>query len=307
MPDADPLPAPTLEVEPHTGRPILMAPQRRHRPHLTGTGAPAARRCPFCPGHEADTPAELDAVRAPGTARDTPGWRVRLFPNLYPAAALHWVVAEGNLHAEQPAELDAGLWQDALALYQRACTRILAQNLIPFWFKNVGARAGASIAHNHSQILGLPMLPPRLEQILARASARSGCAVCDELLHAEREQRLVYAADGFAVFCPRHPKLPHETWLAPWAHGHAFTSGDGNAALARALQHLFTAVARALDTPPHNVWLHDAPDHALHWHLELQPRTGNLAGLELGGDMYINSIPGVESAARLRSVLGERA
>ncbi len=33
------------------------------------------------------------------------------------------------------------------------------------------------------------------------------------------------------------------------------------------------------------------PRGAFHWHFELQPRTGQMAGLELGGDMYINSIP----------------
>ena len=42
-----------------------------------------------------------------------------------------------------------------------------------FFFKNVGALAGASIDHNHSQVLGLPELPPRLARMVVGA-AREG-------------------------------------------------------------------------------------------------------------------------------------
>jgi hypothetical protein len=46
------------------------------------------------------------------------------------------------------------------------------------------------------------------------------------------------------------------------------------------------------------------PRGRFHWHFELQPRTGQLAGLELGGDMYINSISAAASAENLRNGLG---
>ncbi len=41
--------------------------------------------CPFCEGHEDETPPELWADRPGGGEPDTPGWRVRAVPNLYPA------------------------------------------------------------------------------------------------------------------------------------------------------------------------------------------------------------------------------
>ena len=40
---------------------------------------------PFAEGHEPRTPPELYALRPGGGAPDTPGWRVRVVPNLYPA------------------------------------------------------------------------------------------------------------------------------------------------------------------------------------------------------------------------------
>ena len=40
---------------------------------------------PFAEGHEDRTPPELYAVRPNGGGPDTPGWSVRVVPNLYPA------------------------------------------------------------------------------------------------------------------------------------------------------------------------------------------------------------------------------
>ncbi len=42
-------------------------------------------RDPFAEGHEDRTPPELYAVRPGGGPPDSPGWRVRVVPNLYPA------------------------------------------------------------------------------------------------------------------------------------------------------------------------------------------------------------------------------
>jgi galactose-1-phosphate uridylyltransferase len=46
---------------------------------------------------------------------------------------------------------------------------------------------------------------------------------------------------------------------------------------------------------PLNAWLHDGP----HWHLELFPRTGRLAGLELGAGVYIDAVAPEATAAEL--------
>src|SRR5206468_640468 len=42
---------------------------------------------PFAEGNEDHTPPEVYAVRPNGGAADTPGWTVRVVPNLYPALA----------------------------------------------------------------------------------------------------------------------------------------------------------------------------------------------------------------------------
>ncbi len=298
---------PRTVVEPTTGRPILMSPVRQRRPMHTGRDR--SQPCPFCPGNEAATPPEVDGERPDGGPLGAAGWLARAFPNLYPACAHHEVIAEGSAHLEHPADLDAGTLAACARLWQR---RIAALEAAPgvacaYFFKNVGASAGASIAHNHSQVLGLEELPPRLvlEQEQQRRLGR--CPWCRTLATAEDDGRLVFADARFAIVAPEPPKLPFETWLLPRACESDFLAADP-AALAGDLHAWFRAVGRSLDRPPLNLWLHQIPADRrggapFHWHFELQPRTGQLAGLELGGDMYINSVPAPVTAARLRAGL----
>jgi UDPglucose--hexose-1-phosphate uridylyltransferase len=295
-----------LAHDPSTDRPILVAPSRRGRPLLTVSGRDGADGCPFCEGAEASTPAEVDAVRPTGSAPDSPGWRVRAFPNLYPACRWHEVIAEGPEHCTRPGELGAELWQDALAVYRRRMLHLETQPdvRLAFWFKNVGRAAGASIAHSHSQILGLPMMPPRLVEELMR-SRHHGSLVAAELDRAAEEGRIIHASERYAVFSPRDPRLPFETWLAPLDPDDDFDDGSRDAEIGEALALMFRAFDRAFDGPALNAWLHRIPGEKFHWHFEAQPRTGQLAGLELGADMYINSMPAEESAERLRTALAD--
>lgn len=296
---------PRCLYDPTTGRPILMAPQRQRRPMHTGSAA-VTQPCPFCQGHEAHTPPEVDAERDPGSERDGSGWVARAFANKYPANEHHEVFAEGREHLEQPADLDHATWRRCLQLWQRRLRALEARPGVActYLFKNVGALAGASIAHNHSQALGLGELPPRLQLELARRRELGACPWCATMASAEPEQRLVFAAPGHVVLVPEPPKLPNEIWLLPRRCDDDFLTTDLES-LAAALLATFRAVAGAWHRPAFNMWLHRVPGERFHWHFELQPRTGQMAGLELGGDMYINSIPATVTAARLRRGLDQ--
>lgn len=294
---------PRTLVEPTTGRPILMAPRRQQRPHHTG---PAARPgdCPFCQGHEYQTPPEVAACRAAGSSVDGPGWTARAFANKYPANAHHEVIAEGREHHEQPGDLDLATWRDCLQLWRDRTRALEARPGVActYLFKNVGALAGASIAHNHSQLLGLAELPPRLTLEWQTTRGLATCPWCAVLHGAAASGRLVHDSRAHAVVVPERPKLPNETWLLPKRCDDDFLQTDLDS-LSEAMHALLVAVAHGLDRPAFNLWLHRIPGERFHWHFELQPRTGQMAGLELGGDMYINSVPPERTAARLRQGL----
>lgn len=294
---------PTRVVDPTTGRPILLSPVRQGRPFFTGPNRVAAE-CPFCPGQEHRTPPAIDSCRQEPGSHDEPGWTVRAFPNKYPANDHHVVIAEGDQHQEQPGDLDVATWCQVIALWQR---RMRALESTPgircaFLFKNVGLPAGASIEHGHSQLLGLGEPPPRLLLEQRCAAALDHCPWCTAIAGAEPQGRLIAAARDHVVIAPDPPKLPYETWILPRRCDDDFLATSVES-LASALHQLFVALRDALHRPACNLWLHRLPGERFHWHFELQPRTGQLAGLELGGDMYINSLPAAAAAQRLRAAV----
>ena len=88
---ADAKPQPEIRLDQLTGLRTILSPARADRPFdFSGAAEPndgAAENCPFDEGREDRTPPEVWADRPGGGAPDTPGWRTRAVPNLYPALA----------------------------------------------------------------------------------------------------------------------------------------------------------------------------------------------------------------------------
>jgi UDPglucose--hexose-1-phosphate uridylyltransferase len=80
--------APEIRIDQLTGLRSVLAPDRAERPDaFAGEPVQAPTEpgdCPFCEGHEERTPPEVFAVRPGGGEPNTPGWTVRVVPNLYP-------------------------------------------------------------------------------------------------------------------------------------------------------------------------------------------------------------------------------
>ncbi len=89
---------PEIRIDPLSGHKTIIAGERSRRPGGQPSCAPAepidAERDPFAEGHEDRTPPELYAVRPGGGGgsraeaggeANSPGWTVRVVPNLYPA------------------------------------------------------------------------------------------------------------------------------------------------------------------------------------------------------------------------------
>lgn len=84
--------APEIRIDQLSGLRTILAPGRAERPDQFGSPAQTPDRdgekadsCPFCEGREDRTPPELYALRPGGGPADSPGWRTRVVPNLYPA------------------------------------------------------------------------------------------------------------------------------------------------------------------------------------------------------------------------------
>jgi UDPglucose--hexose-1-phosphate uridylyltransferase len=202
---------------------------------------------------------------------------VRVVPNLYPALERHEVVIHGPEHVESFGKLrDTTVDLVAEAWQRRA--RDAGGNCFPLL--NERWEAGASQPHSHSQLAWLPAPAPG-------AASEHGLP---ELVPVEER-------DGVVLGCPVASRVPYETLIAPVE---TEASGLESDLLAPALRLLADVIRRLHkvrgESLPLNAWLHDGE----HWHLEVFPRTARLAGLELGAEVYINSVPPEEAAVALR-------
>jgi UDPglucose--hexose-1-phosphate uridylyltransferase len=224
---------------------------------------------------------------------DTPGWQVRVVPNLYPAFDRQEVVVHSPRHVRTLADIaedeiaPIGIaWEQRMAA-ARAEGFPYVQILL-----NEGLEAGASLPHSHSQLVWLRETPPEPAAELANLQAE-GCAVCGLL--AEHEALVIGSADGLRLLAHPAGRAPYELLIAPDEH-----RPDGDADLfAAALRLLRDGISRlrTVEGPvPINAWAHAGG----HWHLEVLPRLTVLAGLELGAGLYVNSMPPEEAARALR-------
>lgn len=257
-----------------TGEPILFAPERAERPHAFLDSKDEAR-CPFCPGHESDTPPEIARVGEP--------WRVRVVPNKYPPVAGTEVIVESADHEARFHDV-----KDDLAVVYAERMRAHADAAYVAIFKNEGARAGSSIAHVHSQLVPLPFVPPRIER--ERAGFARRCPLCDVFPYVIRE------TNAFTWFAPQASWMPYQQWIAPKRHVGALTdlNADELAELTMLLRSASAAMSAIADA--YNWTLMNTP----HFYVDLCPRMTTLAGLELGTGTFVEIVDPAAAAERLR-------
>jgi UDPglucose--hexose-1-phosphate uridylyltransferase len=298
---------------------------------------PGLPTCPFCAGNESRTPPAVFE------RRDTAGrWQVRVVPNRYPAVVpdpvaaggppaeaaageppaatpalgAHEVIIESARHIDRTSALSAAELQHVLETYAHR---------LRFWrddgrfryglvFKNQGPRAGASIAHLHSQFIALPQVPPLVDAEQRRAAQdyqqHGSCSYC-RLIGREKAwgERLVLDRHGYVAFCPFASLQPHEVWLLPERHEPSFENGVRHGAaerLADVLHALLERVERNVPDAAYNLLLRTAAwgahcDDWSHWRIELLPRANPLAGFEIATAVHINPVPPEAAARQLRS------
>jgi UDPglucose--hexose-1-phosphate uridylyltransferase len=322
--------SPHLHHDPLTARTVFVAPGRAQRPNELGG---AIIRCPFCAGNESLTPPDL--LRAPRSSAAP--WRARIVPNRFPivtgsttetpadcspketprpACGVHEVVIESPTHVRSILAIDPSGWRESWELCRERLA-MLADTAGLAWatvFKNSGGRAGASLEHVHSQLVGLDFVPPAIQAELA-AAGHADDPFGDLLRRAETEARVVEEVGELVAVVPPAPRQPFETWILPQTaetYFHA-TSSDRVAALATLTQSLIGRIDRLLPDTDYNWWLHQPPyaqaaargsgglvPGRWHWHLEIVPRINGLAGFELGAGCHITTATPQDSARRLR-------
>ena len=320
-----------LRLNPLTGRWVTIVADRAQRPsdfapRAAQVEAQPSRPCPFCPGNEESTLPALETLDEGGQ------WRMRVIPNLYPAFdgeepfAVHH---HGPVHVEAEAsgihevfvytpqhdsgmhlisDDEAGRIMSLLSsrLQQHAGTRNVryTQAII-----NHGREAGASLAHPHGQLLGLPFVPGEiLEEQRAFSRFEGGCILC-ATIEAELVdgKRVLFSNDDVVAVSPYWAGAPYELLIIPRSHDlHLTDSTDQTLkAVGMAVRDSLLALREVHGDVAYNLVFHTAPHHysgAYHWHVHLFPKLVTTAGFERGTGVMINIIPPETAAEHLRKV-----
>ena len=182
-------------------------------------------------------------------------------------------------------------------------------------FKNYGPSAGASLAHPHTQLIALPMIPKNpaeeIEGALGYFGFRERCLFCDMLRQEIQEKtRVVVENRYFVAFCPFVSRFTFEVWILPKIHNSFFctmTPEEIND-LAKILKDVLLRLRLLLSDPAYNFIIHTSPLHQdndlahYHWHIEIMPKLTRVAGFERGTGFYIVSTPPELAAKYLREV-----
>lgn len=319
-----------------TGRWVIIAPDRAQRPQEFQS--PAERvggACPFCEGHEHQTPPEIIAQRLPDSAANAQGWQVRVVPNKYPAMrpvgdaasrggpldphadcyGVHELIIETPRHLTLTTELDVAAVADVLLIYRDRLRAVAEDRRLAFAqvFKNVGAAAGASIAHLHSQIMTTPFVPVDVQAELDLGRAYFGrhnrCVTCDLIDH-ERTlgARVAAESENFTAFTPFASRCAYECWIVPRRHASSFAGLAEAAAreLANLLLKILHVVEHDLPLAAYNLLVRSAPLQSpplghFHWRIEVVPRLASWAGFELGTGVFVNAVTPEQAAKKFQS------
>lgn len=336
---------PELRKDPVVGRWVVFSPERLRRPisYQSEEKVGDKKENPFLSGNESFTPPEVFSVRDADTNPNTPGWRVRVVPNKFPAFRV-----EGELEKEAVGMYDrmngigaheviietpdphmalelqplSGIVEVLTAYRSRMLD--LAKDIrfsYIFVFKNVGPRAGATIAHPHSQLIALPIIPVALKEKLDSAKKYyedKDRNLFGDILNNERKsgERMVYENAGFGAFCPYASRYPFEVCVMPRKQASDFSqiTDHSMVLLADVLKRVLMAYRKGLQVPDFNLIIHTAPmrrpkkdywssiDSDFRWHIEILPRITGIAGFEFGTGFHINPTMPEEAARFLREV-----
>jgi len=250
----------------------------------------------------------------------------------------HEVIIDHNrhgiaLHEMSPAHLTMlfGAYRDRMEQLYHSDRR-LRYVLV---FKNFGPAAGASIAHTHSQIIAMPVVPhnvlAELEQSHAYFRDHGRCIFCTLIDEALTFEATIYDRDSgemrrkvsvgqyviergrhFIAIKPFASRYAWEVHILPVAHRSDFISlaDDEREDLARVMRNTMQRLDAVLGGAQYNYFLHSVPHRAddlryedsYHWHIEICPRTSIPSGFELGSGLFVNTVSPEQAAQRLREV-----
>ncbi|WP_440952196.1 galactose-1-phosphate uridylyltransferase [Methanococcoides sp. FTZ1] len=314
----------------------IIAPGRSKRPSVFKEEKKEgfSERCVFCAGEEDKTPLATAVYKDGMILKDEEGsritgWDVRCIPNLYPALSpaavgvssefdvspgfgYHEVIVETPSHEKVIPDLSDTDMSLLMKVYRDRVVHYEGQDKIEYvsLFKNWGEKAGASLAHTHSQLIALPMRPPLLAEEMKMIGSLQKCPYCDLIEKESKSERLLYENEHFIVITPYCSKVPYEMWILPRMHVHHISGFDDEQldSLGRAIHSALSGLWEYIGEIPYNYMFYQLRDEpGYHFNLKVQPVTSKAAGFEKNTGVYINTMPPETAAKYLQGIFEDNS
>jgi len=306
--------------------------------------------CPFCRGNEERTPPAIAVYP------EEQEWEVRIVPNLYPVLGddspgtslsfglqqvidgygRHEVVIDHAHHGIAIHEMSRDHLSLLFGIYRQRMADLYASDprlRYVLVFKNFGPAAGASIAHTHSQIIAMPVVPENVQNEVHHSHLYHRkynqcvfCSLIDEALTYEATiydrdsgevrrkidvgQYVIERNDHFVAIKPFASRFEWEIHILPLHHEADFlsTPKEHLDALAELFRRTMARLDKVVGGVQYNFFLHSLPHgeeyeghrQSYHWHLEICPRTSIPTGFELGSGLFVSTVSPEEAARALR-------
>jgi len=287
---------------------VVFAPKRLKKPKkIYQKPETVVAECVFCPPYVND-PSKQIQIKDYGKKNNT--WEVKVIGNLYPALSLNNMKAYGEQeviietpeHGKEIHELPVEHMVKVFDVYADRYETMMAKDGICYTivFKNEGGRAGASIPHSHSQLISLPMIPPKIAKEAAAVDKyidrHGSCPYCDIIKSERKGPRAIFEDDNFFVLSPYASESPYGVWFIPKRHIRSISDLKPNEKLS--LANLLKKILFKLDEidASYNYFIQNSLDlESHHMIIKLAPRPNIWAGLELGTGIIINPVPPEEA------------
>ena len=292
---------------------VLITPGRAKRPKdiREETITKRALNCPFCPD-------SINKKNIVDEIKKDNKWQVASLKNIFPAVSLdnkkaygtQEVIIETRNHSKDLAELSYVAIENVLKMYMQRTKAISKIKDIDYilCFKNQGSKAGASIAHAHSQVFATNIIPPDISEELKLAqdykAEHSVCPYCDILEQEKKSKRKIYEDNYVFAFTPYASEYHYEVWIMTKRHIDNITKL--NKQELKSFTKIYKHILQKLQSInlSFNTFMHQViSNNDQHFYMKIQPRDSVWAGVELGSGLVINSMPPEEAAKFYRENL----
>jgi UDPglucose--hexose-1-phosphate uridylyltransferase len=261
--------------------------------------------CDFCPGNEGRTPPEVERTEENGK------WLVRVFanqfaplsPTSYKAYGISEIIVDTPYHGQKFSQFSIGHIIKILDVYISRIKKLSKRKKIKyvFIFKNSGKEAGASLVHEHTQLVAFPYIPDKILQEAKRSKKykkeKKSCYFCDMVKKETKGPRKIYSDKNVISFAPYTSIYHYEAWILPRRHIVNLTdlNTEEKISVCKALQKIISKLD--LHNISYNYLIRiSPPKEDVHFRIEIIPRENVWAGVELGSGIIINSISPKEAA-----------